>query len=210
MQPEIGNYVGLNDNSTNNSVDMLFDSFSRNVDDMTIECVTSDAITEVVARVKEGEAVSKSPSDLLLKDIKILPKMCKRGCPKGAEKTNIGLPKKRRHQSKLLPFLDRSVDNKDKTILSWLFNPAFVQCVMQGHLIGKDDILLQATSLSMALVDDNVELKLIRRCFTPEGWSSVNRALTNFKQHVSYFCVCSADIGKPNPFPVIAACCGVT
>lgn len=214
MQAEKGSNVCLNDHSENNNVYTVFDSLSPNVDTMMVDCITRDVITEVVATVKEGEAVSKAPSDLLLTGIKIPPKMCKRGRPKGAEKTVIGLPKKRRHESKLLPFLDMSVCNKEKVFVTrkkqsfygYLTQPAFVQCVLQGHVIGKEDIRLQATSLSTALLDDNVEVNLIRRLFTPDGWLSVKGEITNLKKNVSYSCgVCATDVGQAES--ICCDCC---
>lgn len=176
-------------------------SLSYYADNTINAYINSETITASGAAGTEGPAVSKT-LDVLLRDIKMPPKMCKRGRSKGADKTVIGLLNKRKRTSKVIPFADMSVSSKE-AILVWLFSPAFVNTVLRGHSIDANDILLHATSLSTSVLDDNVDLAMIRRFFTTEGWSAVKGVVENFKRHVSYICcVCSHDIGV-----AISICC---
>ena len=53
-----------------------------------------------------------------LKTIKLPPKMRKRGRPKGAETTVIGLPKRRKRSNKTVPFLKKLPSEREKSTLS--------------------------------------------------------------------------------------------
>lgn len=68
IDSEVGNVQIKQPNFANNENNEP-GTFSQNVADMMTECLTSAAITEIVAAVKEGEAVSKT-ADLSLKDIR--------------------------------------------------------------------------------------------------------------------------------------------
>lgn len=142
-------------------------------------------------------------STLPLNCIKLPPKMCKRGRPKGAEKTIIGLPKKRRAFSKLVPFIKMSIQEKETVILSWLFSKDIVNSAVRGQLIDEDQVEVRPELLSPALLDENVELKLIHRFLTRDGWLALNKAVKHLKKYVTYFCcVCKIDIGKS-----LSICC---
>ena len=52
-----------------------------------------------------------------LSKILLPPKMRKRGRPKGADKTVIGLPKKKYRGDKPLPFITKSPKDKEKGLL---------------------------------------------------------------------------------------------
>ena len=56
-----------------------------------------------------------SPSNIVgLRDIKLPPKIRKRGRPKGAEKTTIGLPRKKKKENKPVPFLKKYPTDREK------------------------------------------------------------------------------------------------
>ena len=53
------------------------------------------------------------PNTVGLRDIKLPPKIRKRGRPKGAEKTTIGLPRKKK-ENKPVPFLKKYPTDREK------------------------------------------------------------------------------------------------
>ena len=50
-------------------------------------------------------------------DVTLPPKLKKRGRPKGAEKTVIGLPKKKKKSNKSVPFLKKLPVNRERGII---------------------------------------------------------------------------------------------
>ena len=50
-------------------------------------------------------------------DIKLSPKIRKRGRPKGAEKTIISLPRKKKKENKPIPFLKKYTTDRENSIM---------------------------------------------------------------------------------------------
>lgn len=79
-----------------------------------------------------------------------------------------------------------SVCRKEEAIQMWLFPPAFVKSVLSGHSVDANDILVHATPVSTSVLDDNVDLVMIRRFFTTDGWCAVKGVAENLKHNVTY------------------------
>lgn len=72
----------------------MYVSVSLNADYIPDEYISCAAITDSSATAKEGPTVSFT-LDMTLKEIEMPPQICKQGRLKGADKTVIGLSKKR-------------------------------------------------------------------------------------------------------------------
>jgi hypothetical protein len=193
-------------NSTDNIASISCFGGESDYIDSRAEALSATASEDAV-NINSGSAVVMDNSDsseyfnnsanLPLKNINLPPKLCKRGRPKGAEKTVVGLPKKRARNSKLLPFTNLHVHEKERVILSWLFTDDIVNCTLKGKLIDEEQIEVQPELLSPALLDENVELKLIQRFFTKDGWLALNSTVKALRKHVTFFCiVCKMDVKK--------------
>ena len=197
-----------------NVVHAVPDAMLRNVVYDSLEAVLDNDFTLANDVVVADDSTSSSfIGDIIVSNdslplcaIKLPSKMCKRGRPKGADKTVVGLPKKRTAYSKLLPFNRLSVHDKEKAILSWLLSADIVNFALRGQLVDEDQIEVRPELLSPALVDENVELKLVQIFFTRDGWVSLNTAIKNLNKHITYFCcVCKIDI--ENSLSICCDCC---
>ena len=99
-----------------------------------------------------------------LKSISLPPKLKKRGRPKGADLTVIGLPRKKKCNSKPLTFLRKPCQERDKQILSWILPDELVKKALLGEKIGKKEAIADAEPTTN-LLDENV------------NWASVQRFL---------------------------------
>lgn len=108
------------------------------------------------------------------------PKMLKRGRPKGAETTVIGLPrqkKKKESQNSLVPFSKLSPTEKDRVILGSFSTSLAVVDAIGGHrLLTKEDIL-PTGKISDAIKDhEMVDKHQVERYFEKDAWLSVLKA----------------------------------
>ncbi|CAC5411152.1 unnamed protein product [Mytilus coruscus] len=88
-----------------------------------------------------------------LSDLKMPTKLKRKGRPKGSQQTVIGLPKKS-GKNKLVPFFKRTVDEKEREILSWLVSVDSVMTALGGTLLVEDDLVgLSADSLPYRCLD---------------------------------------------------------
>lgn len=97
-------------------------------------------------------------------------KLKRKGRPKGSQQTVIGLPKKR-GKNKLVPFFKRTVDEKEREILSWLVSVDSVMKASGGTLLDEEDLIgLSADSLPYRCLDDYVDLTIVQKNFTSSAW----------------------------------------
>ena len=94
-----------------------------------------------------------------LNKIKLPPKMLKRGRPKGAGQTVVGIPKKKK---KIVPcaFIDKSLSEKQALILSWIMTDV-------DPKVSTGDVKINSTNFTLArnLLDDEVQIKLVKPLF---------------------------------------------
>ena len=137
----------------------------------------------------------KSPD---FSQIKMQPKILKRGRPKGAEVTVIGLPRKKKKkldsQYSLVPFCRLSPKEKDKMILGALSPALAIGEAMGGNrLLNKEDIL-PVGKISDAIRDhDMVDIYRVEKYFEKEAWLSVVKASAE-KNCVGFVCAVSAKM----------------
>lgn len=164
------------------------------------------AAISVVANVTEY-AVATDPiaSPLSLAQVNLPARTAKRGRPKGADKTVIGLPKKKKRYNKVIPFKSMSVYDKEKKILLWIVGEAEVTKVLSGILVEEESVEVRPDYLSKQLLDINVELELVHRYFTRDAWLALNSSLRILRADPTYFCdVCRLVVSDDF---IICDCC---
>ncbi|KAG8171667.1 hypothetical protein JTE90_016582, partial [Oedothorax gibbosus] len=111
-----------------------------------------------------AEEISPPPSenspestDIALSELVLPPKMRRRGRPKGASITVIGLPRKKPgNSSKPVAFVKRHVRDKERLVLSWLFTEEIAEKAMNSeYVIQVDDVSDNVNDLSAALLDES-------------------------------------------------------
>ena len=88
-----------------------------------------------------------------LKSISLPPKLKKRGRPKGADLIVIGLPRKKKCNSK--PLTLKPCQERDRQILSWILPDKLVKKALLGEKIGEKEAIADAEPTTNSL-DENV------------------------------------------------------
>ena len=100
-----------------------------------------------------------------LNKIKLPPKMLKRGRPKGAGQTVVGIPKKKK---KIVPcaFIDKK---KQALILSWIMTDVDPKVLTA-------DVKIDSTNFTLArnLLEDEVQIKLVKPLFEKSAGNILN------------------------------------
>ncbi|XP_071125473.1 uncharacterized protein [Mytilus edulis] len=121
----------------------------------------------IIKRKTENDLHQNNES---LSDLKMPTKQKRKGRPKGSQQTVIGLPKKR-GKNKLIPFFKRTVDEKEREILSWLVSVDSVMKASGGTLLDEEDLVgLSEDSLPYRCLDDYVDLTIVQKNFTSSAW----------------------------------------
>ena len=110
--------------------------------------------------------------------IRMPPKMVKRGRPKGAELTVIGLPKSKRRKeesNKLLPFSKLHPDDKSRIILECLSSQLAAAEALSGkRLLNEEDVKCNIHLITDTIRDtQNVDVHRVKKYFTSKGWLAV-------------------------------------
>ncbi|XP_076116151.1 uncharacterized protein LOC143083747 isoform X2 [Mytilus galloprovincialis] len=121
-----------------------------------------------------------------LSDLKMPTKLKRKGRPKGSQQTVIGLPKKR-GKNKLVPFFKRTVDEKEREILSWLVSVDSVMKSSGGTLLDEEDLVgLSEDSLPYRCLDDYVDLTIVQKNFTSSAWLYLSSIVKEKQQKGGY------------------------
>ena len=106
-----------------------------------------------------------------LKSIKLPPKIRKRGRPKGAGLTVIWLPKKKKctDSDRPVKFLKKSIEERERQILSWMLPDHLVTKALQSGLLEYDEVNCNSLEFSPSLLDENVNWASMQKFFTKEA-----------------------------------------
>ena len=115
--------------------------------------------------------------------IKMPPKIKKRGRPKGAELTVIGLPKckkKKDDEHKLLPFCKLQPGEKSRIILECLTGKlAAVACLSGKRLLSDDEVQSNIQLIPDTVRDkENIDIDRVQKYFNDKGWLAVLNVLS--------------------------------
>ena len=133
-----------------------------------------------------------------LSEIRMPPKMMKRGRPKGAEVTVIGLPKckkKKDNLQTLKPFSKLSPLKKDEIILTSLTTKlAAAEALAGKKILSSTDINTLYEIPDSIKDDENVDIDRVQKYFDKEAWLNV-LAMAEKKKAIGWTCaVCSKVI----------------
>lgn len=150
--------------------------------------VKSDNISEKLRVIDEDTKIN----------YKMPPRMMKRGRPKGAELTVIGLPKKKQknNSQKLIPFCKLQPNDKDRIILECLTNALSAAEALSGkRLLMKSDLNYNIQEIPDTIRDkDNIDIYRTVKYFQKNAWLDV-LACVHKKEQQEYCCtVCSKII----------------
>ncbi|GFN90037.1 Zinc finger swim domain-containing protein 1 [Plakobranchus ocellatus] len=107
-------------------------------------------------------------SQMELNNNKLPKRAPKRGWPKGAEVTVIGLPKRKKGQGSLKPYKDLSSVERGLMILHWIVADAD-----PSELQDLSKIPSSESDLSMQVLDQDVDISEARQHFSVEAWAKV-------------------------------------
>ncbi|XP_076116154.1 uncharacterized protein LOC143083747 isoform X4 [Mytilus galloprovincialis] len=157
---------------------------------LTVESILRILEDQYLKQIKRKEFPSnvsqKKGKDGSLSDLKMPTKLKRKGRPKGSQQTVIGLPKKR-GKNKLVPFFKRTVDEKEREILSWLVSVDSVMKSSGGTLLDEEDLVgLSEDSLPYRCLDDYVDLTIVQKNFTSSAWLYLSSIVKEKQQKGGY------------------------
>ena len=82
-------------------------------------------------------------------------------------------------------------------MLSWFVDKCVVESALHGKLIEENEVECHPEKVPNALLDENVNISLIRLCFTDDAWMIVDSVLQQKVQCPSWLChSCNHDLAK--------------
>lgn len=188
------------------------DGLSEQIEDVDSEMSVKQEISEQVGLEipLDGKSELKEDSSQTHKKehgnseygfIRMPPKMVKRGRPKGAELTVIGLPKSKRRKeesNKLLPFSKLHPDDKSRIILECLSSQLAAAEALSGkRLLNEEDVKCNIHLITDTIRDtQNVDVHRVQKYFTSKGWLAVLSVLKE-KGNSEWFCpICDKVISS--------------
>ena len=95
-------------------------------------------------------------------------------------------------------------------ILSWLVDKEVAgQALKKDILIEEDRVECRPEKVSDAICDENVDIHLVRKCFTHDAWLVLENMLSQKTHRMTWVCnVCYHDLHAESSGPsVICDCC---
>ena len=110
-----------------------------------------------------------------LREVKMPPKMKKKGRPRGTETTVIGLPQAKKWRvviSKPKPFSKSSLLEKDRIILQCFANKIHVVAAIDGLRLLPIDDLFGFNAIPDTARDENIDIHRVEKHFNQNWWYS--------------------------------------
>ena len=142
----------------------------------------------------DNHIINDSPD---LKSIKLPPEIRKRGRPKGADLTVIGLPKKKKctDSDRLVKFLKKSIEERERQILSWMLPDHLVTKALQSGLLEYNEVNCNSLEFSPSLLDENLNLASLQKFFTKEAWVKMTDLIAKLEKDPKWKCAtCHKDV----------------
>ena len=98
-------------------------------------------------------------------------------------------------------------------MLAWVVDDNIAATALQNlqTLIDESDIKVQQENISNAVLDDNVDLHIIRKFFTDDAWLLRTDVVKQKRKHCSYVCKFAfTSWMRKHQFCVTIASCGPT
>ncbi|XP_065840465.1 uncharacterized protein [Oscarella lobularis] len=148
-----------------------------NMDDVDGKSKEDSEGTEFDAKIlqKKKDGSIQEGTERRTLSLKLPPPMLKRGRPKGADLTVIGLPSsKRRKSDQPLPFKKKSPHEKEKTILEWFVEKEVAHKAMHDKvLIEEEFVETRPERVPMKCTADDVAIHQVKKYFSFDGWKVV-------------------------------------
>ena len=175
--------------------------------DLTAKKSLPDLNTEESLYDDHHAVTSNFPAKTLdLTSIKLPPKIRKRGRPKGAGLTVIGLPRKRKYTDGPVKFLRKSNSEREKQILSWMLPDHLVEKVLQNEILECEQLDGNLLEFSPNILDENVNWASVQKYFTRAAWIQVTDKMAKLKKHPKWKCgTCHEDL-LSSPSVVCESC----
>ena len=131
---------------------------------------TPDHLPNLMGSQTDQQQDETSTSELL--GVKFAPVTKKRGRPKGSCTTAIGLPQKRRKvKDSSVPYHKKSMITKELYVLGLFMDTTLYT---KGELLGEHSVECMPESLPSALLDEHLDINIIRKFFDQDGWVAVS------------------------------------
>ena len=84
-------------------------------------------------------------------------------------------------------------------ILSWFIDECIIKQALDGKLIDEEDVECRPERLPSAVLDENVDICLVRRYFTIDAWMLVENVVRQKSEKPSWTCKsCQHDLSEPS------------
>ncbi|XP_029346504.1 uncharacterized protein LOC115034281 [Acyrthosiphon pisum] len=123
------------------------------------------------------------------------PRVPKRGRPKGKDKTVIGVPKKRKLTSKLLPFEELPVDIRHYEMLRWFVDDGIAKsAVYENKSVHEEYVEIVPERVSNVIMDKAIAIDEIKCYLTEESWLVIQQVIKMKKLTPTWICpICAKD-----------------
>ena len=147
------------------------------------------------------------PSDDVLKEIKVAHTVLKRGRPKGAKLTVIGLPKKKSRKG-VIPFTKLPAAEKDRLLLEcFIVQNTANKVIKSGKIVDIEDINSNLREIPDMVMDKySADIYRIQKLFNKNMWDFLLSVLEKKKMQPALCIVCTTFINDEDTFIRCARC----
>ena len=175
--------------------------------DAECEQESDDAFGKTGQHLNGRNGLTKEASECTptsgFRDIKMPPKIMKRGRPKGAELTVVGIPKTKKRKVEgpiLLPYKKLKPYDKERMILECVTKKRIVvaEALSGKRLLDNDDIQTNIHLIPDTVRDrDNIDIFRFEKFFTEETWFQILEILQR-KEESAWYCKACSKAVKDN------------
>eukprot|EP00794_Sanderia_malayensis_P013540 gene13540-14944_t len=166
-----------------------------------LDCISEEkdmTCDELSVEVNMASCEKSNTEQESYKSIKMSSKMLKRGRPKGAELTVIGLPctkKAKTKQGSLKPFVKLWAEEKDRVLLECFVGSKIAKDALKGIIISPERIQTNVHNIPDLVRDSNaVDINRIERYFSDDAWMILLDVVTK-KRNCKWICpTCSKKL----------------
>ena len=80
-------------------------------------------------------------------------------------------------------------------ILEWFVDKAVAEAAIKGKLVEEESVECRPEMVSNAILDENVDVHLDRKCFSQDAWMTVEGVLKQKRANPIWLCtVCNHDL----------------
>lgn len=159
--------------------------------------ITNICVRSTQDRLVLNDNLILQQEQISLSAVQVPASIKKRGRPKGSELTTIGLTRKKPQQSAggPKPFLKMPVETKTKRVLQWLgVGQSDIKNVMATKIPIKK-LMVAADSINNAVLDEHVDIYLVRPMFTATLWTKITKAVEDKRKANVWLCGhCNRDL----------------